>query len=152
MYDNTVMSTLVASENPGQQSCCRTLTSHLYTTAYCPLPKNSSCIHVHLHLPITVISQQWPFSYVLNEATVEKFPCLCECCLFVHTCMWASAVCQCVCLSVKLSLYLCVCLFILDNQCAIPSLYSCEVFIHSVSSLCSKLFGHYVTFVFFLGP
>ena len=73
-------------------------------------------------------------------------------CLFVHTCMWASAVCQCVCLSVKLSLYLCVCLSILDNQCAIPSLYSCEVFIHSVSSLCSKLFGHYVTFVFFLGP
>ena len=116
MYDNTVMSTLVASENPGQQSCCRTLTSHLYTTAYCPLPKNSSCIHVHLHLPITVISQQWPFSYVLNEATVEKFPCLCECffvCLCIHVCEH-----QCVCLSVKLSLYLCVCLSILDNQCA----------------------------------
>lgn len=39
MYNNTVMSMLVASENPGQRSCCRTLTSHLYTTASCPLPK-----------------------------------------------------------------------------------------------------------------
>ena len=75
---------------------------------------------------------------------MEKFPCLCVC-FFV---------CLCVCAFVSQTFLvsLCVCLSILDNQCAIPSLYSCEVFIHSVSSLCSKLFGHYETFVFFLGP
>lgn len=113
MYDNTVMSTLVASENPGQQSCCRTLTSHLYTTAYCPLPKNSSCIHVHLHLPITVISQQWPFSYVLNEATVEKFPCLCECffvCLCIHVCEHQLSVSVSVCQSNFPCIFVCACL------------------------------------------
>lgn len=99
MYNNTVMSMLVASENPGQRSCCRTLTSHLYTTASCPLPKKRAHAYMCTYTFPSLNKGHFPMSSM--RPLWRSFPVSVCVSLFVYAYMYVSISCLSVCLFVS---------------------------------------------------